>query len=328
VCRRLAKAARREAVDRVFDNGGFDAGQPGSRFVADHIVASDQRQWHAVVAGQRGVKARLAGWFAVDAYVPQRVRPGERVAEDATAVRGASVVADAEDRVERGVDAFDHQATTVFVAADEFGARIERVPQQVEHAVVGVGDDHFGGAGLERTTDRGVGVGRHPRPGALVVVALACARRPAGGRLAARRYAGDSFHIDRDQNLHLRSPRLSLELIQQLHRGLTPRHQHGVHRAPMLEVERQGRVFECLLGALHVVDFDRVHQHGTVERVQQIGCFVAHAFLFERLPDLVRTSHQLLHPGPQSVNLSVPDLAELYSQHTPERTRSAGVWAG
>ena len=78
--RRLRQAARRKAVDGVLDHRRFDVWQPAAGLVADDVVAGDQRHRHTVVASQRGVEARLTGWFAIESDVPQGVGASERVA--------------------------------------------------------------------------------------------------------------------------------------------------------------------------------------------------------------------------------------------------------
>ena len=136
-----------------------------------------------MVTCYRRIEARFASWFTVEPYVPQRYRSGERVAQDAAAVVGAGVVADEEQPVEAAVHASTHATDAVLVPADQLDAGVEHFPDEVEHAVVGVGDDHLSRPAVECPTNRGIGVLGHPLACPLVIVALGRTVRPPRGRL-------------------------------------------------------------------------------------------------------------------------------------------------
>src|SRR5216683_1602613 len=86
---------------------------------------------------------------------------------------GTRVVADEKDRVARAIDSFDHQPAAVFIATDQFGARVEVLPDEIQHAIVRVGDQNLGGPGVAGAGNGRVGVRGHPAARTLVVVTLA-----------------------------------------------------------------------------------------------------------------------------------------------------------
>src|SRR5205823_196927 len=112
------------------------------------------------------------------------------------AVRRPRVIADAQHRRAVRPDAFEHAGRPPLIPPNQLRTRIERLPQQVEHAVVRIRDDYLSGATGARAGDGGIRVSSHPLPRPLVVVTFASTGWPASRGLAPRRDTRDAFHVD------------------------------------------------------------------------------------------------------------------------------------
>ena len=107
---------------------------------------------------------------------------------------GPGVIADVDDGRERGINSFHHIFRAGAHAAKQRGARVDVRWAQVVLAAVPIAHHDLGRTGEERARDRRVGFPGHDGAKHLVVW-------PGCAHVGVVDHAGESFHIDRDEDL-------------------------------------------------------------------------------------------------------------------------------
>ena len=182
--------------DRFLDYGRLDVAEQLLGLGGDGLVARDEDDGDAEIAGHQAVDPRLRHLLAVDDHVEKLGR--HRVLEDGVRGRGAGMIADEDHGVERPVDAL-HHAQAPMRAADQRHVRGQLVGVEVVAVVVGVADHDLVGAARQAAVQRRVEVAAHEFAGGAPVLA-------AVRRLLVPADAADALEVDADEHFHALTP--------------------------------------------------------------------------------------------------------------------------